>query len=101
MKKLHRQTKATGIPEKVKKAVWERDSGRCIVCFRHGNPWCHYISRAQGGLGIEENIVTLCDSCHRRFDQTADRKHLRAYIAGYLKNKYPGWDERKLIYTKG
>lgn len=97
---MRKETKATKIPAKVKKIVWERDKGRCIVCFREGNPWCHYISRAQGGLGIEENIVTLCDSCHRRFDQTADRERLRGYIANYLKAHYPGWDERNLIYRK-
>lgn len=97
---MRKETKATKIPAKVKKAVWERDKGRCIVCFREGNPWCHYISRAQGGFGIEENIVTLCDNCHWRFDQTADRKHLRGYIANYLKAHYPGWDEEKLIYRK-
>ena len=72
---MRKETKATKIPEKVKKAVWERDGGRCIVCLRPGNPWCHFIPRSQGGLGIEENIVTLCDKCHNDFDQT--EKQLR------------------------
>ena len=100
MIELHRQTKATRIPEAVKKAVWERDGGHCVLCGRSGNPWCHYISRAQGGLGIPENIVTLCDACHTRYDQSADRAAVREVLSGYLKSKYPGWDEKKLIYKK-
>ena len=84
---MRKETKATKIPEKVKKAVWARDGGR--------------IPRSQGGLGIEQNIVTLCDSCHMAFDQSPKRKSLREYIRRYLKMKYPDWDETKLIYKKG
>lgn len=98
---MHHQTKAASIPEAVKKAVYARDGGLCILCGRQGNPWCHYISRACGGLGIEENIVTLCNPCHERFDHTAARAVLREAIAAYLKSKYPNWDEAKLIYRKG
>jgi 5-methylcytosine-specific restriction endonuclease McrA len=63
-------------------------------------PNAHYISRAQGGLGVEENIVTLCADCHRAYDQTTARKWYRERIREYLKNQYPGWDESKLIYRK-
>ena len=98
---MRKETSKTKIPEKVKKAVWARDGGRCIVCLRPGNPWCHYISRAQGGLGRPENIVTLCDPCHSRFDQSADRAALKEALANYLRSKYPEWDETKLIYRKG
>lgn len=98
---MRKETKATKIPEKVKKAVWARDGGRCIVCLRPGNPWCHFIPRSQGGLGIEQNIVTLCDKCHNDFDQTEKRKHMKEYIKWYLKMIYPDWDETKLTYKKG
>ena len=101
MRDLHRQTKATRIPEAVKKAVWERDGGRCVLCGEPGSPWCHYISLAQGGLGIPENIVTLCGTCHTRYDQSVDRAAFKEAIAGYLRSKYPEWDEKKLIYRKG
>lgn len=97
---MHKQTKATSIPAATKQAVRERDGGRCVLCGRPGNPWCHYISRAQGGLGIEQNIVTLCDKCHRRFDQSTDRAALKEALANYLRSKYPGWDEKNLIYRK-
>ena len=97
---MRKETKATKIPEKVKKAVWARDGGRCIVCLRPGNPWCHFIPRSQGGLGIEQNIVTLCPSCHRAFDEGPQRTALYACIVGYLKAKYPGWTRENMIYRK-
>lgn len=76
---MRKETSKTKIPEKTKKAVWARD----------------------GGLGIEENIVTLCNKCHEDFDQAEKRKHMQAYIRHYLKMKYPDWDETKLVYKKG
>jgi hypothetical protein len=61
----------------------------------------HYISRAQGGLGIEENILTLGPDYHHDFDQTTKREEMRAFFREYLMERYPGWDERKLVYRKG
>jgi 5-methylcytosine-specific restriction endonuclease McrA len=61
----------------------------------------HFISRAQGGLGVEENILTLCPGCHRRYDQTTEREELRGFFREYLQQKYLDWDESKLYYRKG
>ena len=95
------RTKACDISQRVKKAVWERDGHYCIKC---GNPTAmpnaHYIPRANGGLGIEENIVTLCAECHRKYDQSPARSEFREYIREYLSSKYQNWDEKKLIYKK-
>lgn len=96
-----RRTKALEIPPKVKKAVYERDGGCCVYCGRRGNPDAHYIPRSQGGLGIEENILTLDWECHMRFDQSTDRPKMKAVLREYLKSKYPEWDEDKLVYRKG
>lgn len=49
---MRKETKATKIPEKVKKAVWERDGGRCIVCLRPGNP-CGATSSHARRAGLE------------------------------------------------
>lgn len=92
---------ATAISSAVKRAVWERDGGRCIICGAPGNPWCHYIPRSALGLGVEQNIVTLCDRCHRQYDQTPLRPAYRRIIEDYLKSKYPSWNPSKLIYHKG
>lgn len=108
---MKRRTKALAIPPEVKKAVADRDS----VCGHPCCIWCgfpapvsfelafsnaHYISRAQGGLGIEENILTLCPDCHRAYDQSTERKRMHEYFELYLKGKYPGWDESKLYFKK-
>jgi 5-methylcytosine-specific restriction endonuclease McrA len=96
-----RRTKALEIPQKVKYAVWERDGERCILCGSpHAAPEAHFIPRSKGGLGIEENIVTLCRECHRRFDQTTDRENIAEFVRAYLAKKYPEWDETKIYYRK-
>lgn len=95
-----KRTKALSIPQSVKKKVYERDNGRCIICGRSGAPNAHYISRAHSGLGIEENIVTLCHECHRAYDQSIQRISLGRMIADYLKGVYPDWTEDNLIYRK-
>lgn len=105
-----KRAKACDITPAVKQRVWERDEGCCVVCGNRVNvmPNAHYISRAHGGLGIEQNIVTLCtdftaNRCHSRFDNgtAEERKIIGAAIRRYLMGKYPGWNEANLIYTKG
>ena len=104
-----RRAKACDISQAVKKRVWERDGGRCVVCGCGYNvmPNAHFIPRSKGGLGIEENIVTLCtelteNQCHRRFDfgDREEREAIGGIIADYLRGKYPEWDEEKLVYRK-
>ena len=96
----HRQTKACEISKAVKLAVYERDGGICLNCARPGLPEAHYIGKAQGGLGIEENIVTLCRECHRLYDNSEQRGRIRIKLRAYLRSKYPDWDEKKLYYKK-
>lgn len=95
-----KRSKATDISAKVKKAVYERDNGMCIYCGRIGIPNAHYISRAKGGLGIEQNIVTLCIGCHHQYDNGELHEEIGAYIKKYLRAKYPDWNELDLIYKK-
>ena len=98
---MNNRTKACNIPQVVKQKVWERDNHRCVIC---GNPQAmpnaHYISRAQGGLGIAQNIATLCITCHRLYDQSTMRKEYKERIQGYLKSHYKGWNEEMLVYKK-
>ena len=98
---MNKRTQALNINRETRMAVYERDNGCCVLCGRPGNPEAHYISRAHGGLGIEENILTLCRPCHRRYDQTIERDAIREILRDYLMSKYPDWDESKLIYKKG
>lgn len=104
-----KRSKATDISTAVKKAVWERDRGECVVCHNRCNvmPNAHYIPRSKGGLGIEKNIVTLCtrlteNDCHFKFDNGTkeEREIIGAKIKKYLQSKYEDWDEKDLIYKK-
>ena len=101
---MSKRSKATDIPMSVKKIVWERDNHHCINC---GNPYAmpnaHYISRAHGGLGIEENIVTLCQDCHHNYDNGKSKElklKIKSKIEKHLKKHYDNWSEDNLIYKK-
>lgn len=97
---MSKRSKACDIPKQVKERVWERDCHRCIICgSHHAMPNSHYIKRSQGGLGIEENITTMCLECHNAFD--GDKRNiLIPIVRSYLKRQYPEFDERKLYYKK-
>lgn len=99
---MSKQSKACDISKKVKDEVWERDGHRCIICGSYqAMPNAHYIARSHGGLGIPQNIVTLCFECHFDYDHTIVRAEYKNIIQAYLKSKYDGWNEQDLIYRKG
>ena len=97
-----KRSKACDISQAVKKRVWERDEQKCIICGSpYAMPNAHFISRANSGRGIEQNIVTLCIQCHYNYDQTPQRLIYQNYIKNYLQGKYGAdWSEEKLIYKK-
>ncbi len=98
---MQKRTKALQIAAEVKRRVWERDNGYCVYCGNpSASPVAHYIARSQGGLGIEANILTLCQACHRRYDQSGERKKMRSFFREYLQSKYPEWNEEKLRYRR-
>ena len=103
---MHKQTRASAIPARVKAAVALRDSANgpatCIICGAPGGPHCHVVRRSQGGMGIEQNIVTLCGPFHYAFDEGIGMERLRPlgfqtradvsrYIVEYLNGFYPNW----------
>lgn len=99
---MRRMTKATAIPASVKVIVWARDGHKCVLCGSpKGSPVSHVIRRSQGGLGVEENIVTLCPECHRAFDEGPYRRSIYERITDYLKHFYPDWTKESVIYKKG
>ena len=100
MRYKSKRSKACDIPERVKLRVMARDDGRCIICGLSGFPNAHYIPRSQGGLGIEQNVVTLCPVCHQRYDNGDKREEYGAYIKQYLSWAYENWNEKDLIYNK-
>lgn len=100
----HKRTRALEISKVVKDRVYERDGRRCIYCGSlSGLPEAHYIPRSLSGLGIEENVLTLCRRCHDVFDNgtAPQRQEMRDFFAWYLKGKYLDWNEADLVYRKG
>lgn len=117
-----KRSKATDLSNKVKQEVFERDKRQCIYCygcrdeyeekiingrkkmaraFYSPLPNAHFISRQKGGLGIPENVITLCMLCHHDFDN-GDKKDIGNVIENYLKNYYGDeWNKEKLVYKKG
>ena len=101
--KKHKLTKHTEIPLKIKKIVWERDNHKCIFCNKEVplfNANSHYIKRSHNGLGIEENIMTNCEVCHKNFDDSILRKNMMPIAKKYFQSKYEDWNEDKLVYKK-
>lgn len=97
-----RVSRACDISPTVRCKVLERDGKRCIICGKQQRlQIAHYISRARLGLGIPENLVTLCVHCHFDFDNGKYHAEHKKHIEGYLKEHYPEWDKTKLIYKKG
>jgi 5-methylcytosine-specific restriction endonuclease McrA len=101
---MSKRSRACEISQKTKEIVWNRDNNRCIYCGKYVPMVCanaHFIKRSQGGLGIPENIVTLCPECHYQEDFGQDTKLYEDYIEKYLKNIYgTNWSKEKLIYKK-
>lgn len=96
-----KRSKATDIKPSVKKKVTERDQGICVVCgSNQGIPNAHVIPRSAGGIGVEENIATLCIHCHHTYDNGGERELFGAIIRKYMKSKYPDWNESSLVYNK-
>ena len=92
--------KPTDISPRVKQQVWERDHHHCVVCGSpQAMPNAHvFINRAHGGLGIAENIATLCMQCHHNYDNGKDKEHyaIKKVLYEYMYRLYPNLDLDKL-----
>ena len=101
---MSKRSRACDISQKVKKRVWERDNHCCVFCYNpYAMPNAHYLSRAHGGLGIEQNIVTLCQKCHHELDNGKDKELSQAIkhkIEAHLRTFYPEWSIDLLKYKK-
>lgn len=100
---MHKRAKACDISQEVKARVRERDKGCCIICGSpQAMPNAHYIRRSQGGLGVEQNIVTLCRDCHNEFDNGSGKysQAIKEAVRDHLQGQYDDWNETDLIYDK-
>lgn len=54
------------IPQEVKDVVWNRDSGRCVLCGSNEKlEFDHIIPFSKGGSDTARNIQLLCENCNR------------------------------------
>lgn len=101
---MSKRSKACEISPRVKEIVWNRDNHKCICCRKYVPINCanaHFVKRSQGGLGIEQNIVTLCPTCHYKEDFGLETQRYEKHIENYLKGIYgKNWSKEKLIYNK-
>lgn len=100
---MSKRSKACEITKKVKEKVWKRDNEHCVICGKWVPVNCanaHYIKRSQGGLGIEQNIVTMCPECHYEEDFGQDTQLYEDKIKTYLKQKHKDWKEENLYFRK-
>lgn len=100
MSSKHNRTRACSISQKTKLIVYKRDNCSCIFCGRLGLPEAHVIPRSQGGLGCEENVITVCRECHDLLDNSTKRKKMLQAAVSYLKSIYPNWKREDFIYDK-
>lgn len=103
MGKRHKSTIACDISPKVRRAVWERDEGRCIVCGTTADiQIAHYISRARMGMGVETNLACMCIKCHAGFDQGIHHGVIGSIFKHYLEEVYgEEWCAEDQYYRKG
>ena len=101
---MHKMTKATAIPVSVKKAVAERDCmhgpATCIFCGQPGAPNAHIVRRSQGGMGVEQNIISACAKCHYALDEGKHREEMMAEAIAYIKTFYPDWTPESVTFRK-
>lgn len=105
-----KRSKATDIKMSVKKKVFERDNGCCIVCGNNYNvmPNVHILSRSKGGKGIETNVLTMCteltpNKCHRKFDfgTKEERQMILDICIKYMKSIYgDSWSIEEQKYKR-
>lgn len=97
---MHKRTKSCAISKMTKLIVYTRDNQRCIFCGRKGLPEAHVVPRSHGGLGVPQNIVTVCRKCHDLMDNSTQRQQLIEIAKAYLKDYYPDISQSDVIYQK-
>ena len=96
-----KRSQATDIDLKTRKLVKERDQ-MCIFC---GSTYRieladTILSRSNGGLGCEKNLVCACQRCHRIMDSESHKgKKLREIAIKYLERIYGHIDESEVKYN--
>jgi len=91
----------TNASKEVRLEVWERDNRHCIICSSPSMlTFAHFIGRGQGGLGIKENLVTLCMECHHQADNGKETRKYKDCMRNYLEELYPSFSDEERKHNK-
>ena len=97
---MSKRSKACNIPKKVRIEVYQRDKC-CIICgSSNALPNSHLVPRSKGGLGIKENVVTLCILCHHEMDNGKNSLEIKEKVRQYLERLYPEFTDEMRRYDK-
>lgn len=97
-----KRSNATNVTYETRVKIIERDNRNCIFCGTgHGLTAAHYISRGQGGLGIEQNVASVCMRCHQLLDHSTNRHVMLKRFRMYLDRFYPDFTDFDRTYRKG
>jgi len=78
---------------RIHKRVRERDNNRCQDCGVYSEIVHHIISRRYNGTWSKENMLVLCQDCHRKaHSHEARKRHL-----SYLRDRY-GYSYTKRLW---
>ena len=114
-----KQTKAHEIPYEAKLAVFKRQNGKSLFAPYRAITidmcCCHFVSRANGGVGQEWNIFGCYQTAwideHKAYDgqlsdkevkalTNLDRDHMKMVVKNHLNKSYKNWSIDKCKYHK-
>jgi 5-methylcytosine-specific restriction endonuclease McrA len=75
--------------DRLRQLVLTRDGHRCLVCGDTRDLQIdHFISWADGGLTIYENLLTLCGACNRQKGALSGEPGLRRAHAAFQRDPF-------------
>ena len=88
-------------PQHVKDSIKLRD-GKCCICQTRTEYLTahHFVYKSAMGMGVIENGVALCHSCHDRVHRHDYDGELKQHLQEYLDRLYPEFDNSMRKYKK-
>ena len=82
------------IKKLLREAIAERDTYECQLCHKQATQQHHIIYKSHSGANIAQNLICLCNSCHRLVH--ANGKKYRPILLGLQVKHYGQLDIEEL-----